>query len=245
MTARILLLAGTAEARALAKRLHGNPAMIVTASLAGVTSAPAAIAAETRRGGFGGASGLAEYVTANAITAVIDATHPYAAQMATNAALACTATGTPRLRLIRPPWQPAPGWRVFPDIAAAAAALPPGANALLTTGRKETAPFATRADIRCILRSIEPAADLPAHIIQLTARPPFTLEDETTLMHENAITHLISKNAGGPGRAKLDAAAALGIPVYMVDRPAQPPGALANSIDEAVAWLRESVGFGS
>jgi precorrin-6A/cobalt-precorrin-6A reductase len=245
MTAHILLLAGTAEARALAERLRGLPGLKVTASLAGVTSAPAPIAAETRRGGFGGAAGLAEYLRTNAIAAVIDATHPFAAQMATNAALACTATATPRLRLIRPPWQPVGDWREFPDLAAAAAALPAHAIALITTGHKETIPFADRPDVRCLLRVIEPIGGLPPHITQLTARPPFSLDHELTLMRENAITHLVSKNAGGAGRAKLDAAVRLVLPILMVARPAPPPGPLATSIAAAVAWAAETVEIGA
>ncbi len=250
MTARVemghlLLLAGTAEARALAGRLSEIPGLKVTASLAGVTSEPAPIAAKTRRGGFGGAAGLADYLTSYAITAVIDATHPFAARMATNAALACTATAIPRLRLIRPAWPPIGDWRDFPDLAAAAAALPAHAHALLTTGRKETAPFAARTDLTCLLRVIEPLTDLPPHITQLTARPPFALDDELALMRTHAITHLVSKNAGGAGRAKLDAAARLAIPILMVARSAPPPGPLAATVAEAVAWATETVGIGA
>ena len=250
MTARVemghlLLLAGTAEARALASRLSEIPGLKVTASLAGVTSEPAPIAAETRRGGFGGAAGLAEYLRTHAIAAVIDATHPFAARMATNAALACTATAIPRLRLIRPPWEPVGDWHDFPDLTAAAAALPAHAHALLTTGRKETAPFAARTDLTCLLRVIEPLTDLPPHIAQLTARPPFALDDELALMRTHAITHLVSKNAGGAGRAKLDAAARLAIPILMVARSAPPPGPLAATVAEAVAWATETVGIGA
>ncbi len=245
MTAHLLLLAGTAEARTLAERLSDLPNLKVTASLAGVTSAPAPIAAETRRGGFGGAAGLAEYLRTHAIAAVIDATHPFAAQMATNAALACTATATPRLRLIRPEWQPIGDWREFPDLAAAAAALPAHAHALLTSGRKDIAPFAARADLTCLLRVIEPVQNLPPHITQLTARPPFALDDELALMRTHAITHLVSKNAGGAGRAKLDAAVQLALPILMVERPAPPPGPLAASVAEAVAWALDTVGIGA
>ncbi len=245
MTAHLLLLAGTAEARTLAERLSDLPNLKVTASLAGVTSAPAPIAAETRRGGFGGAAGLAEYLRNHAIAAVIDATHPFAAQMATNATLACTATATPRLRLIRPVWPPIGEWREFPDLAAAAAALPAHAHALLTSGRKDIAPFAARADLTCLLRVIEPVRNLPPHITQLTARPPFALDYELALMRTHAFTHLVSKNAGGAGRAKLDAAAQLAIPILMVERPVPPPGPLATSIAEAVAWALDTVGIGA
>lgn len=241
MTAHILLLAGTAEARALAERLHVIPDLKITASLAGVTSDPAPIAAPTRRGGFGGAHGLAEYLRVNAITAVIDATHPFAAQMATNAALACTANATPRLRLIRPQWRPTGDWHNFPDLATAAADLPSGAHALLTSGGKETGPFAARTDLTCLLRVIEPVTGLPPHITQFIARPPFTLDAEITLMRSHTITYLVSKNAGGSGRAKLDAAARLAIPIFMVKRPAPPPGPLASSVAEAVAWAEKTV----
>jgi precorrin-6A/cobalt-precorrin-6A reductase len=245
VTARLLLLAGTAEARVLAERLSGTPGLTITASLAGVTSDPAPIAAETRRGGFGGAAGLADYLATHAIAAVIDATHPFAAQVAANTALACTATATPRLRLIRPPWQPEGDWRIVPDLAAAAAALPARAHALLTTGRKEIAPFAARTDLACLLRSIEPVADLPPHITQLTARPPFMLDADLALMRGRAITHLVSKNAGGPGRAKIDAATRLGLPILMVERPAPPPGPTVETIEAAVAWIRQTVGIGA
>jgi precorrin-6A/cobalt-precorrin-6A reductase len=243
MTARILLLAGTAEARTLAERLAALPGLKVTASLAGVTTQPAAIAAETRHGGFGGAAGLADYLRANAIAAVIDATHPFAAQMATNATLACTATVIPRLRLIRPAWEPTGDWRSFPDLASAATALPARAHALITTGGKQTAPFAARTDLTCLLRVIEPLTGMPPHITQMTSRPPFSVDDELALMRDRQITHLVSKNAGGAGRAKLDAAARLNLPVLMVERPAPPPGPTAATVKTAVAWVRQTVGI--
>jgi precorrin-6A/cobalt-precorrin-6A reductase len=238
------LLAGTAEARALAGRLGEIPDLSVTASLAGVTTDPAPIRAETRRGGFGGAAGLAEYLTVHEIAAVIDATHPFAARMATNAALACAATATPRLRLLRPPWQPMGIWQRFADLTGAAASLPPGARVLLTSGRKEIAPFAARPDLRCLLRVIEPVAGLPPHISQLTARPPFNLDSEIALMRGHEITHLVSKNAGGPGKAKLDAAARLRLAVLMVDRPAPPPGPAVETVEACVAWLLATVATG-
>lgn len=244
MTAHVLILAGTAEARALAEALAALPGLHVTASLAGVISAPAPIAVEIRTGGFGGAEGLAAWLGARRVAALIDATHPFAARIAANAARACAATGTPRLKLLRPPWRPVGDWRPCPDIAAAAAALPPGARPLVTTGRKEVAPFAARPDLACLLRVIEPVPDLPAHITQIVARPPFGLEAELALMRAHAVTHLVAKNAGGAGRAKLEAAARLGLPILMVERPAPPAGPLAATVAEAVAWTRETVAIG-
>lgn len=241
MTAHILLLAGTEEARSLAGQLQALPGVRVTASLAGVTTAPIPIAATTRSGGFGGPEGLARYLRDAGVAALIDATHPFAALMAANAANACVATGTPRLKLLRPAWEQEQGWMMARDIQAAAKALPRGARALLTTGRKEIAPFVARADVKFILRAIEPVSNLPPHMRLMTARPPFPIEDEIALMEAESVSHLVAKNAGGTGRAKLDAARKLGIQVVMIERPAPPPGPVASTISAAVAWTIETV----
>ena len=241
---KILLLAGTAEARALSKRLATLPAIEAIASLAGETAAPAPYAISVRTGGFGGAHGLGKWLSANQIAALIDATHPYAEQMQANAAAAAEATGIPRLRLLRPPWPRREGWVDVPDLAAAAQALPAGARALLTTGRKEVAPFAARTDVTCILRTIEPVGGLPPHIANVTARPPFTIAQETETLCRHGITHLVTKNAGGAGTAKLDAADALRLSTIVIARPPPAPGPTARTPDEAIAWLRETVLFG-
>ncbi|MEM0988393.1 MAG: cobalt-precorrin-6A reductase [Pseudomonadota bacterium] len=232
----ILILAGTREARALAAHLSqmGQP---VLASLAGVTRDPAPYPCPVRSGGFGGVHGLAAWLQAHRPPALIDATHPFARQMQLNAAAAAAQTGTPRLRLLRPPWPTRQGWQLVPDLAAAAAALPPGARVLLTTGGKEVAAFAQRPDCHFVLRVIEPVADLPPHIQTHLTRPPFSLADEIALLRDQRITHLITKNAGGSGTAKLDAAEHLGLPVIVVDRPPVPPGPLAQDPQTAVDWL--------
>lgn len=240
---RILVLAGTQEARRLTKDLAGIDALSVTASLAGVTEAPAPLAAETRVGGFGGAEGLAQYLTEQRITALVDATHPYARQMQANAVRAADLTQTPRLRLLRAPWPPRPTWQAVRDISAAATALPPGARALLTTGRKELAPFAARTDCELVLRTIEKVAGLPPHITPLRARPPFTLESEQGFIALLGITHLVTKNAGCSGTAKLDAADAARLTTIVVDRPTPPPGPRVATAEEAVAWVRRTVGL--
>ncbi len=238
---RILLLAGTGEARSLAGHLAEMPGLEVTASLAGATTAPATLPCRVRTGGFGGRAGLADWLTAHRIDLLIDATHPYATQMQANAAGASAATGVPRLRIQRPPWPEEPGWTRAHDIPGAAAALPARARVFLTTGRKEIAPFAARADVWFALRSIEPAAGLPSHIEQVRGRPPFSVEAEKALFALLGITHLVSKNAGGGARAKLDAARALGISVVMVERPDTAAGPVVERVDEAVAWVASNV----
>ena len=245
MTARVLLLAGTAEARALASALAEMSDIEVTASLAGVTGDPAPIAGQVRSGGFGGAAGLLNYLKTERVVALVDATHPFAAQMSMNATLACAAAAIPRLRLVRAAWEPVGDWREVADIAAASDSLPGGARALITTGRKELVPFAARIDVTGVVRFIEPVAGLPGHLTQIIARPPFSLEAELALMRDERITHLVSKNAGGTGRAKLDAAAQLGLPIVMVARPDEDLSDAVHTVEDAVAWVRECVAAGA
>ncbi|MGI9161551.1 MAG: precorrin-6A/cobalt-precorrin-6A reductase, partial [Mycobacterium sp.] len=83
---RVLLLGGTAEGRELAARLH--PRTDVISSLAGRVPDPALPVGAVRIGGFGGVEGLRQWLRDNDITAVIDATHPFAATMTANAAAA-------------------------------------------------------------------------------------------------------------------------------------------------------------
>lgn len=230
--------------------MHGKPPRDPLARTAAETVAPLAAPLNgpsppraqapltIRTGGFGGAAGLAAWLGAEGIGAVIDATHPFAAQMQANAALACAAAGVPRLRLLRPEWPARPGWVGAANLAEAAAALPPGGRVLLTSGR-DWAPFADRTDCWFWLRSIEPVA-LPGHIQPIVARPPFARPAELALMRQLAITHLVAKNAGGDA-ARLDAAEEAGVTVLMVARPAPspvpPPGAVVTDPVEALAWL--------
>lgn len=242
----LLLLAGTAEARDLAGLLAGDPRLSVTASLAGVTSAPTPMGVATRSGGFGGVEGLADYLSRSAVDAVVDATHPFAARISANARAACAHTRVRYLRLERPPWQAGPGddWREVAGLARAVEVLPPGAVAFLGIGRQEVGLFAGRRDVRFVMRMIDPpAADaaLPPGEIVL-ARPNEDARGEAELLRRHAITHVVAKNSGGAaGRAKIDAARALGLPVVMVERPPCAGGPLVTSVEAALrsieGWL--------
>lgn len=232
---KILLLAGTAEARRLGPDL-AEAGHQVTASLAGATSQPAPQGASTRSGGFGGVAGLIQWLREAGAEAIIDATHPFADTMPWHAARAAEALSLPRLRLMRPAWPVEPGWLTGPDIASALSGVPPSARVLATTGRGETGALEARADLRIWLRSIDPGPRLPGHITPITARPPFSVAEETRLMRDLGITHLLSKNAGGDA-AKLAAAKGLGVHVAMVSRPHQPEGPMAATPEGALAWI--------
>ena len=100
MTHRILILGGTSEARQLAGKLAARADLSLTLSLAGRTESPVAQGVPVRSGGFGGAEGLAAYLRETRIDLLIDATHPYAARISSNAAQAARLTGVPIIALL-------------------------------------------------------------------------------------------------------------------------------------------------
>ena len=242
MGLRILVLGGSTEAFGLARRLDQLDGYEVITSLAGRTARPAEVPGTLRLGGFGGTDGLARWIEDERIAAVVDATHPFTRVMPWHAAEASAATGRPRLRLRRPGWLPEAGdrWTVVADLAGAAKVLRSrGARRVfLTTGRTELQPFAPLSDTWFLVRSIEPPDPLPlARAEVLLDRGPFELAGERRLLATHSIDALVTKNSGGSAAAaKLVAARLAGVPVVMVARPPAPPGALARSVEEALAW---------
>ncbi|POX50136.1 cobalt-precorrin-6A reductase [Streptomyces sp. Ru71] len=226
-TPHILILGGTTEARRLAAALAERPGVRVTTSLAGRVSRPGAVDGEVRVGGFGGVEGLAAWLGEQRVTALVDATHPFAAGITANAAEAAALTGVPLTVLRRPGWQPVPGdrWHPVDSLDAAARALPPlGRRVFLTTGRLGLAAFAHLTDTHFVMRSVEPPEPpLPPRLDVLLARGPFTVADETALLREHRIDVLVTKDSGGEATAaKLTAARELGLPVVVVRRPPLP-----------------------
>jgi precorrin-6A/cobalt-precorrin-6A reductase len=243
---QVLILAGTTEATALARQLEGHPRLAGTVSLAGRTQRPARTALPYRTGGFGGTAGLADYLQAHEIGALVDATHPFAAGISANAAAAAAQAGVPVTRLERPPWEPQAGDRWLPaaDLDAAAEALRPlGRRVLVTTGRQHLTPYERVPDKHYVIRTIDPPEPMPAlpDAVFLEQRGPFDADSEAALMAEHAIEVLVTKNSGGEAtRGKLDAARERGIPVVMVERPAPPEGVPLNHDPAAVLrWLEE------
>ena len=238
----VLVLGGTAEGRALAADLAGRPGLRVISSLAGRVSNPALPAGEVRIGGFGGAGGLAWWAGTAGVTAVVDATHPFAETISAHAVDACAQAGLPLLRLARPGWTAQPGddWRAAASLAGAAAMLPAlGRRVFLTTGRQGLSAFAGLDRLWFLIRCVDPPPEpLPARCAVLLARGPYTVGAELALMRRHAIEVLVTKNSGGPLTAgKLAAARELGLPVVMVRRPTAPAPACVATVDEAVSWV--------
>lgn len=239
----VLLLAGTFEARRLAGALaEAFPAARLTASFAGAVSDLPDLGIPTRVGGFGGADGLSAYLAREQVTVLVDATHPFAARMSRNAAAAAAATGTALIRLERPAWSPVEGdaWQSMATLEDAANALPRGARAFLSVGRKEIGLFTHRSDLFALARMIEPPPEaLPGPWQLVLARPAQTAEEEIALLERHGITHVVTKNSGGTrAYAKIEAARRLNLPVLMVGRPALPDAETAGTVEDIVAYLR-------
>jgi precorrin-6A/cobalt-precorrin-6A reductase len=236
-----LILGGTTEANLLAAAI-ARAGFEAIYSYGGRTRAPADQPLPTRIGGFGGASGLADYIRQQGITHVVDATHPFAAEMSRNAIVACAETGTPLIALERAPWTRMPGdtWIEVADVASAVAALPErGARVFLAIGRQHIAPFGARPQHTYTLRFVDPPEGaLPFEADVIVSRGPFTLQSELEMMRARGIVWIVARNSGGDGaRAKIDAARALGLPVVMISRPPLPERLRVESVAEVMAWL--------
>jgi precorrin-6A/cobalt-precorrin-6A reductase len=237
---RVLVLGGTGEARRLATALVDRGIEVVS-SLAGRVADPLLPPGEVRIGGFGGAAGLAAWLQAHPVSAVVDATHPFAATMTSNAAEAAAVTGVPLLRLQRPGWTAGPGddWRWVDTLPEAAEAVAGFDHVFVTTGRTGLGAFAGLPQ-EVLVRSVDPPEPpLPAHTTVVLERGPFTVEEELALMREHAVDVVVTKDSGSHlTEAKLTAARQLGIPVVVVRRPPLPPGiAVVATVEEAVDWV--------
>ena len=242
MTDHLLILGGTTEATALAHVLH-DAEIEATFSYAGRVARPKRQPLPTRIGGFGGVEGLADYICENGITHIVDATHPFAAQMSMNAVAACALTGAHLVALTRQKWMAQAGddWRHVPDIAGAVAALSgPAQNVMLAIGRMHLDAFAPCPQHQYLLRLVDaPDGDVPLpnrHII--VDQGPFSVENDMALMRDHNIQVVVAKNAGGSGaRAKIDAARALNVPIIMIDRPTIPDRPEVGKPQDVLDWL--------
>ena len=239
---RILLLGGSSEASALARSLASDKRFEATLSLAGRTAAPRAQPIAVRSGGFGGVQGLVRYLREERIDVLIDATHPFAAQMSRNAIEAASIVGVPLLAVERPPWESQPGdnWTLVPDMASAVAALGESPRIVFSVGSLAVPEFKAAPQHTYIVRLI----DMPAmpsglpNVVFIQGRGPFDTKDDIRLFQRHRIEVVLAKNSGGHATAsKIGAARALKLPVIMVERPFIPPRPTVPATEYAMIWL--------
>ncbi|KRS11840.1 cobalt-precorrin-6X reductase [Roseovarius atlanticus] len=248
MTPTVLLLGGTTEAMQMGQALAAQ-GVRATISLAGRVKTPADQPLPVRVGGFGGVDGLVAHLKANGVTHLIDATHPFAAQMSANAVSACDALDLPLLALTRAPWQAGAQdrWTHVPDMEGAVAALSGRPRRVfLALGRMNLPAFAAQPQHDYLLRLVDAPGRVPLPKAQVVVdRGPFEVEGDLALMRAHGTELVVSKNAGGTGaQAKIIAARQLGLPVVMIDRPAIPARTEAHSVEEVLSWLHGATARG-
>eukprot|EP01133_Synstelium_polycarpum_P000909 gene909-1032_t len=153
---------------------------------------------------------------------VLDATHPYAAQISANAARAAGVCGIPCWALRRPAWQPQAGddWREVGDWAELIEALKPFKRPLFTLGREPLQHLdEIPAEQFWTLRALDVYPGNERCEV-IGARGPFLIEDERALFERRQIDVLISKNSGSTAtEPKLEVARERRVPVLVLRRP--------------------------
>lgn len=237
----LLILGGTSEARKLAEvvAIDGRQAIL---SLAGATRHPIKGPLPTRVGGFGGGPEFLTYLREKGISAVLDATHPFAAKITKRTFEICLANDIAYAQLLRPKWTPQAGdiWTEINNEQEAANHIAKGSTIFLGTGRQTLAAFSNLEGCRVICRQIDPPTKpFPFEGGEfLVGRPPFPVNQEKELFQRLRIDWLVVKNAGGAASyTKLAAARDLRIPVLMIRRPEMPDAKRVETVDQAMAWI--------
>jgi precorrin-6A/cobalt-precorrin-6A reductase len=237
----LLVLGGTGEAKEIAQQL-ADTGVDAIVSLAGATRDPADMPIRSRTGGFGGAEGFRSFVAESGITAVLDATHPYASKITNRTAEICQDLSLPYLQLLRPAWVAGEGddWTEIATEEEAARYIHKWQTVFLGTGRQTLEKFKNLEGSRVLCRLIDPpTAPFPFEGGEfLIGRPPFSVERELELFRALIVDWVVVKNAGGEAsKTKLTAAREMGLPVLMIRRPEMPDAPRVETVAEAMTWV--------
>ena len=183
-------------------------------------------------------------------TAVIDATHPYAQNASKNAITACQTLALPYIRYERPVVA-VNGKNVcrVADYTAAAekCASMPWQNIFLTTGSNTLKIFADALPNKRLIARVLPSAKIIADCLALGLTPadiiamqgPFSQKLNEEMFRHVKADVIITKNSGALGGTdtKTAAAAALDLPVVMIERPQIDYPALATDNEQVLKFL--------
>lgn len=264
---KILLLGGTLEAKKIAKALialKNELDLEIIYSIAGLVRKPE-LDCEIILGGFSrftnanNRKGLTEYLLAEKIDYLLDATHPFASKMTQQAIQSAQNVGIPYGAFVRAEWTEQEGdhWCLLEDehqlLNELALAVNTGSkNIFYTLGQinktlmLELEAIAELNEVfgsaRYIIRTAK-ETELPQYAHWIHAIGPFSIAEEKALLVKYNVDLIVSKNSGGDGtKAKLDAARELGIRVLMLQRPNRKPniGQVCNTLDECLENIKRA-----
>ena len=240
---RLLLLAGSDEARHIASALRRESRVSVTVALARPGRRPQAFGWPLRIGGWGGDAAFSEWVNFEGFDAIIDATDPFASQMAHRTARTAADLGIDYIRFLRPAWVPDPRdtWTFLNAECDAAHHIPEKSTVFVASGRHDQEKIRALKGRRVFWRVDQwPVGSFPfdgGHFVFDAG--PYTVNEEQKLFERLGVEWLIARNTGSAWNwPKLEAARELGIKVAMVRRPRQPEGPKIASVAETLAWVR-------
>ena len=172
--------------------------------------------------------GLTSYIQEHKVTAILDASHPFARKISDTAVDAAKRCAIPCIRFLRPEWVQQPGdqWILCRDWNEVLENLYGYRRPFFTVGQLTPEIVAAlESGQQALVRSaVDHKTPLSGNCRWIKAIGPFSLEDEIRIMQDHRIDVLVSKNAGGNATiAKLDAARGLRIPVLMLERPSLKP----------------------
>lgn len=242
-TMRLLVLAGTSEARQISMALARQRVTRVVVALARPDPSPKPYGVPVRIGEFEGADGLRDFVERDRITAIVDAMTPFAAEFTTVCAQVADDTETDYIQFLRPAWRPEPGdrWTFINSLNDVAGHIPMDANVMVTTGTRTMDQLSGLTSQTVFVRD---ASARQGHFPFAKGRfvPSIlqaSIDDEIDLLERLNVDWVVARNSGGTdGRAMIDAARFLNIPVAMLRRPLQPEVPRVDTISAVLSWVR-------
>ncbi|TXR53655.1 precorrin-6A/cobalt-precorrin-6A reductase [Reinekea thalattae] len=219
----LLILGGTQDAKRLAQTLQDKQVPVIY-SIAGKVRQPE-ITCPVVSGGFTQFGGLAKFITAKNIRAVLDVTHPFAEKMTATAATVTRQLLIPYWQYQRKPWQQtaADRWFFFDHVEQLITQLDGKKTPFVTVGQLSEQQLIrlTKQHDQVVYRTAI-AADfqLPKNVHWIQAVGPFDEKNEQQIFTQYSVDALVTKQSGGRAtEAKITVARERQLDVFLQRRP--------------------------
>ena len=244
---KLLILGGTSDGKQLAQALH-EQGITVIYSIAGLVRQPD-LPCDIISGGFSKRGGLARYVIDNDITALLDATHPFADKMSQIALDVSAQLNLTLWRYQRPDWiaTPEDDWTFYEDWRDLLSALAPYQSIFLTQGQLSESMLDAlhlhRQSGQQFLHrtAVKPKHQIPEWMTWVQGIGPFSLDAEMAAIKNSRVEVIVSKHSGGSVPNKMLAARELGIPALLLARPNSPIQPETGNVYTDIAALVDEI----